>query len=638
MDLLFDSAGLQLPDPSKEGDSLLSQSGPTSFHDANSHSETSWVPNRRESDSPSPPDADPTYAVDTLSPTSLGILRRLRSLLLPLVAIAYTTFCYIVHFKTIPVRSGGLFDDTSNNIAVIKSGMTSISIIIIGLGLLPIHSLIADLKSEEFFRVTSSRPEGTPLGYVNGISNPSFGMIDSFIVVFRQHCSPYYLLVLVVTILAIITSALAPAALSVETALFDSDVQAFAVGAIRPDDILDVTQVLSLDNPDFSRILDKASRLAWVEGVMEVPYSFQVVESSKYVVPAPLNLPMNVPARWLSDVAVMNPTCTYPVSLPPTYISDYVNYTQLALDGVGVTLNLDTVSLSQIAIVSASEVYNTTDAGYPANGATVFLLSGCIDGCRYDTQYNWDLSGLPVVQVADTDFHNNSTYNVSFLVCSPNVVIETREIRNDGHGRLTVMETPYTPRQGNLHPGQTSVMFSTALGMLDMGGGPSSILNSEAQTILLLGPTATNISGSFHDPPTLRPLPEADIAEIYAHMLHSATKVYLDGTFSTAYVPGRIWVERVVFASSLPQLIASTILLVILSGILILSHFRKTTPQFTLFSVAAALHGSEIPSTFAKAKRWADPKSREAEMVAPMGRKRIVLGKTEMENDVLCLQ
>lgn len=116
MDLLFDSAGLQLPDPSKEGDSLLSQSGPTSFHDANSHSETSWVPNRRESDSPSPPDADPTYAVDTLSPTSLGILRRLRSLLLPLVAIAYTTFCYIVHFKTIPVRSGGLFDDTSNNI------------------------------------------------------------------------------------------------------------------------------------------------------------------------------------------------------------------------------------------------------------------------------------------------------------------------------------------------------------------------------------------------------------------------------------------------------------------------------------------------------------------------------------------
>lgn len=265
----------------------------------------------------------------------------------------------------------------------------------------------------------------------------------------------------------------------------------------------------------------------------------------------------------------------------------------------------------------------------------VFMLSQCVGNCS-GGPLNLDLSGLPTVPL--TQF--NSTYNVAFLVCSPNVVVETREIRNDGHGRLTVMGTSYTPKQGNLHPGQTAVMFSNALGKFDTNAGPQSAvaaLGSESQAILLFGASAANFSGSYVDPPSLRPLPGANISENYARMLQSATKTYLHGAFSTAYVPGRLSVQQLIFASSLPQVIASTVLFIILSGISILSHFRRTTPRFTLFSVAAALDGSEIPSQFAKAKSCANPKSREVDMVAPIGRKVVTLRESDIENGVLHL-
>ncbi|KAJ3481629.1 hypothetical protein NLI96_g7530 [Meripilus lineatus] len=657
MDLSVDSAGSRAPDSSNEGDPLLSKSCPTPLHDAKSYSETNVcrVPSGKVSDTPSPPDADPTSPMNTSPPPplrSLGKLALLRSLLLPLVAIAYTVFCYTVRFKVIPVSSGGWFDVTADNIAVIKSGVTSISIITIGLGLLPIHSLISDLKSEEFFRVTSSQPEGEPLGSINGISNPSFGMIDSFKVVFRRHCSPYYHLVLVTSFLVMIISTLAPAALSVETALFDSDLRAFAVGALGRDDILNATSDSpSLPNP--FRVPEKASALAWFESVLHVPYSFQVNESLKYVVPTPLNLSFSVPARWLSDVAIMNPTCTYSNPLPPFqhlevlgYLeTDDRNITRVALDGSGLTSDMDTEFAVPVAIIQPSDVYNTTDTGYPSNGAMVFALSRCISdsdrckGSQSSASPNLDLSGLPVANLTKNPLGRPiiepdeiSVYNVAFLVCSPNIVIETREVRNDGHGQLTVMETSYTPKQGNLHPGQTSVMFSTALRELGKSGGPSnSMFHTESLAILLFGPTVMTQEPSNH---SFHPLPAADITELYTRMLHSATKAYLDGSFSTAYVPGRVSVKRLVFVSSLPQVIASTILFVLLLGILILSHFRRTTPQFTLSSVAAALDGSEIPSTFAKVKRSADPKTREEEM----GQKRVVLVKSDLGSDVLQLQ
>lgn len=119
MHLNTSSPELRSPEPGQERDTLLPFS-PTSLDDSKSPADTreSWIPNRRVSDSPTPPDADPADAMSVPSPMLLDSLRLLRSLLLPLVAIAYIVFCYTVHYKTVAVRSGGFFDDSPNNIGM----------------------------------------------------------------------------------------------------------------------------------------------------------------------------------------------------------------------------------------------------------------------------------------------------------------------------------------------------------------------------------------------------------------------------------------------------------------------------------------------------------------------------------------
>lgn len=55
----------------------------------------------------------------------------------------------------------------------------------------------------------------------------------------------------------------------------------------------------------------KAAALAWVENVLGVPYSFQVNNGPNYIVPVPVSLQSNVPARWISDVAIVGPKCEW---------------------------------------------------------------------------------------------------------------------------------------------------------------------------------------------------------------------------------------------------------------------------------------------------------------------------------------
>lgn len=159
--------------------------------------------------------------------------------------------------------------------------MTSISIIIVAIGLWPLKDLVTDLKvsldlarvsirleltclrsiffyqSEEFFRVLDSHNTGVPLRVVNGISNPSFGMEAGFKAMIQRHCSPFLAAAILAGFFTIATTTLAPAAceltkysstrkliadftkcpVTVQTVLSDSDVQAFAVGACGPQSV-----------------------------------------------------------------------------------------------------------------------------------------------------------------------------------------------------------------------------------------------------------------------------------------------------------------------------------------------------------------------------------------------------------------
>jgi type III secretory pathway component EscS len=71
---------------------------------------------------------------------------------------------------------------------------------------------------------------------------------------------------------------------------------------------------------------------------------------------------------------------------------------------------------------------------------------------------------------------------------------------------------------------------------------------------------------------------------------------YLSGAMATAYVPGRAQSLKLVFTSSLPHVVVSTVLFAFLALFINVCYLRSDTEQFTLFSVAAALAHSNVPA------------------------------------------
>lgn len=202
---------------------------------------------------------------------------------------------------------------------------------------------------------------------------------------------------------------------------------------------------------------------------------------------------------------------------------------------------------------------------------------------------------------------DNSTWETAHLVCSPHFNLETREVRSDAQGVLTMNEKfgPYS-QQANLHPAQTGLLLSFA--MVDFpNAGPKfgvGVMGSKAQAALIFGNAAINsidvTGGAF----TITPLPTEAIAESFITVLQSITKDYMSGKLGTAYVPGRLSQQALIFKSSRAYVAASTGLFAVLILMVLIAHFRhRKGEQFTLFRIAAALNGSEIPKEFARTWR-----------------------------------
>ena len=96
------------------------------------------------------------------------VLQLAKSLFLPFVAIVYLSFCYVVAARPVPVVRMGMSTSTQHlsmilspsllslltlmysNLASVKAGITAISILVVTIGLLPLTSLIGDLKVSRF--------------------------------------------------------------------------------------------------------------------------------------------------------------------------------------------------------------------------------------------------------------------------------------------------------------------------------------------------------------------------------------------------------------------------------------------------------------------------------------------------------
>lgn len=282
-------------------------------------------------------------------------------------------------------------------------------------------------------------------------------------------------------------------------------------------------------------------------------------------------------------------------------------------------------------------ITNTSDTGFPRNGAAVWLLSQCSSNCSTNPEVALNLTGIPTFPIK----YETKTFDTAFLLCSPHATVETREVRNDGHALLNVLDTPYPIKMGNLHEPQVQALFTFALQDLGQNGGPLTIsgFDPEVQVSFMFGPAATNVTIEFGQPViTFMPLPLADITAGFTGIIASSMKLMLQGNISTAYVPARMSTQLVIFTSSLPQVIATTVLLLILLVIMGVAFFRREMPQFTLYSVASSLDGSSIPPAFAQVRNESDPSVSEGEMIDAFGGRSVMLSKTSAKYGTLQLE
>ncbi|KAL0058491.1 hypothetical protein AAF712_014825 [Marasmius tenuissimus] len=584
---------------------------------------------------------------------SVTILRGLwLTTFLPVVAFAYLGFCYAAVTHVIPVgvyRNG----NPEEHLYVIKAGVTTITIIIVAVSLLPLKSLLDDLKSEEFFRRLDGSVGGIPLKEVNDVSTPSHGMIEGIISSVRGTASGYYTGAIVAGLLAIAISTLAPAALSVGLVSIESDLLAIQVGAIPVDSVFKPSPIDSSTfvRSDVSKRAGEAAAMGWVQTVVghNIPF---LPTSSKYAVPAPKNIDPTSRARYLTDVIVMDPVCNWTIPSPPAVPAQTSGSSlqmNITLPDYGISTSYGSVSTwtthnKTIEVIgggstfgsSLAQLVNITTQDPVTDGTMAWIVAQNVGGIkneRFSSSLDLsllDLTGVPTQEV-EISFNdtvagtgNITSAKFSVLVCRPRARVETREVRLDGSGNIIVAERTGFGRQGNLHDGQTALLLTQSLNMYTTDSGPDSGYDGvgrAGQAHLFFGNYLWNVSATS----SIKPVPIENITETYGLAQQAALNSYLSGKIATAYVPGRLQEVKLVFQSSLPQVIASTVLFGLVTLFSVVCYFRSYTESFTFFSIAATLARSNIPEAFERAREDFG----EENAVQGVEKERIQLGSRE---------
>ncbi|QRV92695.1 hypothetical protein RhiJN_20713 [Ceratobasidium sp. AG-Ba] len=540
---------------------------------------------------------------------------------LPLVASGYLAFCYVAATGVVPVRIYNV-GRPSEHLFQIKAGVTTLSIIVIAIALLPVKSLLDDIKSEEFFRRIRVAKEGISVGAVNDVSTPSHGFVQSVFSIFRSEASKYFIGAIFSSLVVAVVSFLAPAALSVGIISVDGEITALRVGALDPQSVYIIKAIDSDVNLALSRIATEAASMGWAQSALGTDLAFKP-ESLRYAVPLPLDLTPQDVARWVTDVAIMDPVCSWAISEPPISATSNTNNDTLyepRLDftlpshGVGasvISIGIDATT-QKVARVVGSEVNGGTDTGSalfnlttrdpPVQGTMAWILAQCTDcadslGTSDNSTFNF--TGIPYQQIsAFGDIYGTiRSQNIAILVCEPRLKVETKEVRMEGDGKIRVIEDGRTlARQGNLEATQIHLLMARALDSYTDNSGPDSGfegIGKVAQIRLLFGPQA-----KVGETTTLTPLPIDQLTREYNLALQASMRAYLSGSLGSAMVPGRIQTPTLIFTSSFPHVVASTVLFILIAMFVNLSHFRSKEEHFTLVSVATSLAHSNLPVLF----------------------------------------
>ncbi|KDR66545.1 hypothetical protein GALMADRAFT_259061 [Galerina marginata CBS 339.88] len=537
--------------------------------------------------------------------SGLNLKSTLKIVLVLFLAISYLTFCGIVHYHNVPIGGSGVLGLPFIHFTT-EAGITTIAISVVTVALWPIHGVIDEIRSEEFFRLLRIQPSGLPLDSVNAVSAPTTGAFDIFLATFRRRCSPLLTYSLITTLLIAATSTLAPAALDAVSILIDVDDPAFQVGALINSSSSDSKNLL-IDN--VYHFTPLASSLSWVENVLNITTNYRIASSEDnpfgYVVPFPPGYTTVTQAYWTTDIILLNPSCSWQTPHTARNSIDVQpfqpDWLPVTLPDANLTFNVtpsnNFVEQSQFPSARGSVVgalVNTTSNSTTLDGSVVFVISQLQ---LPQLPYSANLSNIPTLE-------DPSEFGVlAFLLCNPHASIQTHKVWT-GNGILTLGQPQRT--QGNLDLDLVNYILSSALNDFATSSGP---LQSDVGTDMMV---RLMFGDNFQPGTNMPPAPLTNITVVYKQIIQSAMKTFLSGAVATAIVPGGSLKEQLVFASSLGHVITSAILFALLTMVLVVAQFRPGRDAFTLIDVAAALADSDAPQKCLEMKQLAGAGERKA--------------------------
>ena len=251
----------------------------------------------------------------------------------------------------------------------------------------------------------------------------------------------------------------------------------------------------------------------------------------------------------------------------------------------------------------------------PVDGSVLFV----IDQLDYPISHgeaistvSMDLSSIPTLEFP--------TGNVlAFLLCSPHISIQTRQVWATGNGNLQLGKPQR--RQENIDFYQANYLLSHVLLNFSTSSGPTSFLGQVGTDLMERFIFGGDVGDQLVFPvPNAAPAPLTNITAMYKQVIQSAMKIFLSGAVATENVPGGYTEEEMVFTSSLGHVITSVILFVFLTIALVAAQFRKRRVAFTFVNVAAALAGSDVPQKCVEMERFkADSGERKVLKFVPTG-------------------
>ena len=350
--------------------------------------------------------------------------------------------------------------------------------------------------------------------------------------------------------------------------------------------------------------------MAYVENFLNLTNGYYKVTSSEddqfeYLVPFPPEYNSTMKAFWTTDVIVLDPSCSWQTPTSASFVNSNWDVT-LAKSNLSVSIVNSSLGMFLLYsnVFMYSCIYSISVSGFnatisvfvcdnrsseltvPVDGSVLFVLDQIES---YGGPQPLDLTSVPTYEFPNAGDYNGQGHIAAFLLCSPHVSIQTRQVWATGNGNLTLGKPQRS--QGNIDYYQANYLLSYALHDLASSSGPtssSSQVGTDLMERLMFGTSV--FDGLYVSHP---PAPLTNITAMYKQVIHSAMKTYLSGAIATENVPGGYTEEQMVFTSSLGHVFASAILFVFLTIALVAVQFRKRRVAFTFVNVAAALADSD---------------------------------------------